>query len=171
MRLLCNKSKQISRDETAAGLYAKLADVSATMIGIFLDNPNKALSTTITQDEERACYATKLKKDDAWLDWQQPAFVLERKVRAFNPYPIAQTKFGEMCLRIWSAQQWQGEGEPGQIIGTNKKGIVVACQQDALLLLTVQPQGGKRMRAVDFANGHPTQGACLHSPTKGVAHV
>lgn len=153
----------LAPDETAASLTQKLSRIAPALVTGFLDDPEAMLAAAAEQPQAGVCYAPRLQKSEAWIDWSKPASVLERKVRAFIPWPVAHTLLDGCVLRIWSARSCSGSGAPGRVLKAGSSGVVIACGEGALSLVTVQPQNGNRMSAVDFANGHPVAGRCLRS--------
>jgi methionyl-tRNA formyltransferase len=102
-------------------------------------------------------YAHKLDKAEAKLDFQRPAIELERQVRAFDPWPIAEGEIAGERLRIWAAQTIDivHNAVPGSVIAASRDGIDVACGQGALRVLAVQRAGGKRIGVMDYLNARP----------------
>ncbi|HET9123195.1 MAG TPA: methionyl-tRNA formyltransferase [Acidiferrobacteraceae bacterium] len=111
------------------------------------------------QPETGACYAPKLQKHEAWLNWSEDARVLERRIRAFHPYPVAQTRCDTRVLRIHKAEcrDLAAGAPPGTIVALDAQGIDVATGHGMLRLRTVQPQGGRVMSAPEFARGQRLQ--------------
>ena len=114
----------ISTTETSASLYTKLAN-----------------------------YAKKLSKEEANIDWSMSALQIERNIRSFNPWPVCFTQMGGQTVKIYQAQVVQQLGDPGQILSSDKNGVVVACGEHALCITQLQPQGKKPMAINDFLNG------------------
>ncbi|HHQ69120.1 MAG TPA: methionyl-tRNA formyltransferase, partial [Halothiobacillaceae bacterium] len=120
------------------------------------------------QDESQACYAHKLKKSEALIDWNESAVQIERNIRAFNPWPVAQTTLNGETVRIWQASVMADDpatAKPGTVLAVSPDGVLVATGAGVLSLQTVQRAGKKPMPAPDFAHGlgwgrHP-QGACF----------
>ncbi|WP_018509285.1 methionyl-tRNA formyltransferase [Thiobacillus thioparus] len=143
----------IRDDDTAASLHDALAAAGASAIVAAL--ANYATLVPAAQDDAQATYAAKLSKDDAQLDWRQPADVLARAVRAYNPAPGAWTLLDGAPLKVWAAATAPGAGDPGTVLRTDAEGLVVACGGGALALREIQPAGGKRMSADAFLAGRP----------------
>lgn len=140
------------RDNDSAGsLHDTLAGVGARAIVDAL--ANYAALEPVTQDDTQATYAAKISKEEAQLDWRQPADALARAVRAFNPVPGAWTLLDEVPLKIWSAQVVSGSGCPGEVLRADADQLVVACGNSALALREIQSAGSKRMSATAFLAG------------------
>jgi methionyl-tRNA formyltransferase len=145
--------------ETGGSLHDTLAVAGANAL---LDCVNALAGgkgpTASPQPEEGACYARKLLKSEAQIDWNEPAEVIERRVRAFNPWPVAWCLAGSERLRIWRAEvpsAAQGEGHaaiPGTVLGTDRTVIDVATGRGVLRLLELQRPGKRRLNATDFLN-------------------
>jgi methionyl-tRNA formyltransferase len=147
----------IEPDDTAQRLHDRLASLG-----------NKALLESIAalaagtaqpqpQDDSQAVYAAKLNKAEAEIDWSQSAAQIDRQVRAFNPWPVAQTHYEGQPLRIWSSEL-PGENSaaaPGAIVACDALGIDVATGDGVLRITECQPAGKRRMAAGDFANARP----------------
>ncbi|HET8941037.1 MAG TPA: methionyl-tRNA formyltransferase [Rudaea sp.] len=172
--VLLRKVTPIAANDTGGSLHDRLAGLGANLLGeglqrVLRDEPMSAQP----QSEHGATYAHKLDKREAVLDWNEPAPMLERKVRAFDPWPVAETQLGGERLRVWSAQVCEVDPSsskaliPGTLLAANRDGIVVACGQGALRIVELQRDGGRRMRAADFLNARPDLvDAELPSPPK-----
>ena len=143
----------IRDNDTAASLHDVLAAAGASAIVAAL--ANYATLVPVAQDEALATYAAKLSKDEAQLDWCQPADALVRAVRAYNPVPGAWTLLDGAPLKIWAAQAVSGSGAPGEVLRAEADQLVVACGSAALALQEIQPAGSKRMTAAAFLAGRP----------------
>jgi methionyl-tRNA formyltransferase len=139
--------------DTAASLHDTLAAAGARAIVAAL--ANYATLVPQAQDDREATYAAKLNKDEAQLDWRQPADVLARAVRAYNPAPGAWTLLDGAPLKIWSVEAVAGAGNPGELLRADAEKLVVACGEGALALHEMQPAGSKRMSAAAFLAGRP----------------
>src|SRR6266536_1761228 len=147
----------IAPRETAATLTAKLAAVGAAAIVAVLRKLERegALAST-TQPENGACYAPKIAKSEATIDWRASAAAIDRQVRAFDPVPGASTALPDEPIKVWRAAPSSVRmptAAPGTVLAAEPKGILVACGQGALRLEEVQPAGGRRMSVAAFVAG------------------
>ena len=149
----------IPRGMTGGELHDRLAVLGAEALVKQL--PAIATGDVVAQpqDELQANYAEKLSKAEAELDWTASALELERKVLAFNPWPVAQTRAGSNTLRIWRAQAYDTKShtqsdhiQPGQVLLENNDGIYVATGAGELCLTEIQLPGKRAIKAIDFLN-------------------
>ncbi|WP_193569824.1 methionyl-tRNA formyltransferase [Luteibacter jiangsuensis] len=156
--VLIERRTPIAADETGGSLHDRLAALGADALaeGLRRVMAGETLAPR-AQAEEGVAYAHKLDKAEARLDFAQPAIDLERKVRAFDPWPVAEADIAGERLRIWSARAVPGVSgaEPGQVLAATRDGIDVACGDGALRLLAVQRAGGRRIGAADYLNARP----------------
>ena len=106
------------------------------------------------QPEEGVTYAQKLSKEEARIDWNESAAVIERKIRAFNPVPAAWVEYQGKPMKIWRAEAVAQQGKAGEVLSCSADGLVVACGENALKITELQPSGSKRMPIAAFAAGH-----------------
>ncbi len=154
----------LTGEETAGELHDRLAVVAADALEAALPGLVQGTLVPQPQDETQATYAPKISKADAALDWRQPAEVLARRVRAFNPWPVAEAVLrGGGRLRVWRAHALAGgaDAAPGQIVATGSAGIDVATGAGVLRLTEVQPPGGRAMPAAAYLAAHPLDGAAF----------
>ena len=141
----------ISDSDTAASLHDALARAGATaIVAALADYP---AMVPVTQDAAEATYAAKLTKDEAQLNWSEPADRLARAVRAYNPVPGAWTLLQGAPLKIWSVQACPGSGAAGEVLRADAEQLAIACGTGALALQEVQPAGSKRMTSAAFLAG------------------
>lgn len=171
--ILLKRSIAITPDDTTQSLHDKLGLLGAQSIvqALVLLQQGKLVSTV--QDETLACYAAKIKKTEAEIDWEQSAEQIDRVVRTFNPNPGAYTYFRDIILKIWQAKVVAGRaaGKPGEIISVDREGITVACGSNMLQVEIVQKPGGKKLSCADFLAGNNLQpgenfSAVKHSTSK-----
>lgn len=145
---------EILATENAGQLHDRLAEAGAELlVGSLPEIKAEQLHGTI-QDEGLATYAKKLEKSEARLDWSLPSDVITRKIRAFNPWPMAYTCWQQNRLRIWDViASDQGSAKPGTILAASGEGIQVATGAGSVSIQRLQPQGGKVMSVKDFLNG------------------
>lgn len=157
--ILLKRSIAITPDDTTQSLHDKLGLLGAQSVveALVLLQQGKLVSTV--QDETLACYAAKIKKTEAEIDWQQSAEQIDRVVRTFNPNPGAYTYFRDIILKIWQAKVVAGRaaGKPGEIISVDREGITVACGSNMLQVEIVQKPGGKKLSSTDFLTGNNLQ--------------
>jgi methionyl-tRNA formyltransferase len=158
--MLLRLSCPIAPGETAGTLHDRLAVLGARALVTTLARLSEGPVAAVPQDDSLATYAPKIEKAEAELDWREPALQLERKVRAFNPWPVAATTIPPHGrLRIWRSQLAPGGhgAGPGVILRADANGIDVATGDGALRLLEVQRAGGRPLAAASFLNAHPVQ--------------
>jgi methionyl-tRNA formyltransferase len=141
----------IRQDDTAGTLTEALGRLGARCLVEAI--PRLGTLPRRVQDDSAATYAAKLTKAGARLDWARPAAELDRMVRAFDPYPGAETRLAASPLKIWSAKPVPGSGAPGTVLALDGGAMVVACGQHALAVREVQRPGGKRMAITEFLRG------------------
>ena len=151
--VILEKRIAIAENETGGSLHDKLAELGAQALaqGLQLLKDGK-LPVAREQANEGVTYAHKLDKAEAKLDWALDARALERKVRAFNSWPIAEAQVAGERLRIHEAVAIDAAAPAGQVIAASKHGIDIGCGQGALRLLRVQREGGKPVSAADYLN-------------------
>ncbi len=152
----------IEREDTAATLHDRLARLGAEALMEALPGIAAGTLQPRPQDESGATYAPKLEKKEAFIDWTQPAWRIERKVQAFNPWPVAQTRYEQANLRIWEAHAIEGmAAAPGTVMAAGREGVDVATGDGLLRITRLQMPGKKPVTAQDFINAHAIQGVVL----------
>jgi len=156
--VMLQRRAPISADDTGGSLHDRLSLLGAEVLaeGLRRTLAGETLLAT-PQDGDQVTYAHKLDKAEARLDLSQPAIALERKVRAFNPWPVAETEVAGEALRIWSARAVEGDhnATPGTVLGASRDGIDLACGDGLLRITGLQRAGGKRITAADYLNARP----------------
>ncbi len=143
----------IGPDETAGDLHDRLAVLGGELLVRHFDAILGGSLAAVEQDDSRATYAGKINKQDARLDWQQPAEALQRQVRAYNPAPGAFFLLDDTPVKCWRASVVAGNetAVPGEVLSAGRDGIVVACGQQALRLDSLQRPGKRPVTAGEFA--------------------
>ena len=153
--VLLSLSTPISDTDTGGTLHDRLAGLGAQVLADGLGLLRIGLlPSAVPQPQAGVTYARKLDKAEARLDWTQPAEVLARKVRAFNPWPVAEAVLAGERVRIHGAVAIDAgkAAEPGAIIGAGREGIDVATGAGALRIRVLQREGGKQITAADWLN-------------------
>jgi methionyl-tRNA formyltransferase len=153
--VLLAQRMDIAPDETAGQLHDRLAQLGAQTLADGLGLLRAGMRPVPQpQSAEGATYARKLEKSEARLDWSQPADVLARKVRAFDPWPIAEGDLAGEIVRIHRAVAIDGAhtATPGTVVNAGRDGIDIACGSGALRLRVLQRAGGKAITAADYLN-------------------
>lgn len=153
--MLSTATLAIEATDTSASLYEKLAEIGPKALLDALKDLPALQQKAVTQDDSQANYAEKLSKEEAQLDFTKPAVALEREIRAFNPWPVSYLQLGNQQLKIWQArvEPLTQTATPGTVLKVDKKGIVIATGEGALVLEQLQPPGKKAMAVADFING------------------
>lgn len=146
--MLLAEAVPIGPQTTAAGLHDVLAEIGARLVLRALEER----PAPVAQPAAGATYAPKLTREDGVLDWRLPAAVLDRRVRALNPWPGTVTALDGVALKVLAAEPVAGNGPPGVVLDT---GLTVACGEGALRLTRVQAPGRAAMAAGDFLRGRP----------------
>ena len=149
----------ISAEDDSATLHDRLAILGAELLVQTLPDYLANKIVPKPQPAEGASYARKITKEDGEIDWTQPGRVVWNRIRAFTPWPGAftyqQTKAARRLVKIWEAKVEEAAGTPGTVLAADKGGIVVGCGKQALRILNLQLEGGRRLTAQQFLAGHP----------------
>jgi methionyl-tRNA formyltransferase len=153
--ILLQKKIPISENDNANSLSQKLAQLGKETILSAIELHKKGELKIIPQPEEGISYAPILKKEDGFFTFEEPAEKIEKKIKAFLPWPSAFTYYKNKLLKVFSAKAvpLKHEEKPGTILDINKDGILVATSKDAILLKEVQLEGKKKISAYEFACG------------------
>ena len=159
--MLLVHSLDIAPQDTTASLHDRLASMGGELIVQALDLAAAGRLAPRTQPESGVTYAHKIEKAEAWIDWSQDAASIVRRVRAFNPFPVAVTSLMGEPLKVWGAHALASPSIAadapapvcGQIIASDSDGIVVAARDSAVVLTELQRPGGKRVATADFLHG------------------
>src|SRR6266480_5344179 len=150
--ILLQRRIDIRSNDTGGSLHERLAQIAPDALLHSLRFFVEGSAPRIPQDNSLATYAPKLKREDGRIDWSEPAQTIERKIRAFNPWPGAFTEIDGQHLKIFSASILDLSGQPGEILESEK--LIIAAGSRALSLNEVQLEGKKRMSAPEFLRGY-----------------
>ena len=155
--MLLKQATPIRPDDTGGSLYQRIADMGAGALVTVLADLPAHLARATPQPSEGITYAHKLSKDEARLDWTEPACALHNRIRAFNPWPVTWVPFGEQVLRIWASEPASGRGVPGTVLAVGPDAIEVACGDGSLRILEAQLPGKKPLPVRDLLSGRADQ--------------
>ncbi|QEY23927.1 methionyl-tRNA formyltransferase [Neisseria animalis] len=144
----------IAADDTANEVHDALMDLGAAAIVADLQRlQTEGRLHAEPQPENGITYAQKLSKEEAKINWSEPAAVIARKIRAFNPVPAAWVEWQGKPMKIWRAETVNQSGRAGEVLAFGSDGLVVACGEGAVKITELQPAGSKRMDIAAFAAG------------------
>lgn len=142
----------IGANETSGGLHDKLAELGCPALVATVALLASGAAKPEQQDDADSCYARKINKAEQIINWAEPASALARKIRAFNPFPIAYTTLDKDRIKIWQAAPCAETGPTGTIIRSDKHGIVVGCGEGGLRITHLQLPGGKALDVAAIMN-------------------
>lgn len=164
--MLAKRKTSIAAEENSTELHHRIARLGAELL---LEKLPALLAGRLEgeqQDDTQASYANKITKGEAWMDWDRSSHQLACQVRAFNPWPVAQTHWGEQVVRIWRAVAAKVDGaeaaRPGEVIHAEEDGIDVCCGEGVLRVEQLQLPGGRVVSSADFIHAHDIYGALLN---------
>jgi len=144
--MLCISRCPIESTDSSATMYKKLEQLGAPALISTLNNLQAGKALEVVQDDSQSCYAAKIDKSEALMDWSKTAAVLDRQIRAFNPFPAAYTRLDDLRIKVWQAELGPASTQPaGQIISADNSGILVSCGEHSLRLTVIQLPGKSRM--------------------------
>ncbi len=169
--VLAVRSMAIGAGETSGGLHDRLARLGGELMVETLDAIATGGAHEVPQPAAGITYAEKISKAEALIDWTADAARIVRQVRAFNPWPVAETRLDGAQLRIWEAAVAPGEPQavsapplaPGSVLAASHDGIDVACGAGVVRILRLQLAGRKPLAAREFIKAQPIAGARLTS--------
>lgn len=145
----------IGENETAGEVLDRLALLGAGLLSKTLDRFQAGPVAGEKQDESLVSYAPMLDKSLCPIDFHRTAQQVHDQVRGLQPWPVATMELQGKRFKVHETRVAAGEGEPGQILGLTKTGLVIACGEGAVEIRSLQAEGGKRMNAPDYFRGHP----------------
>jgi methionyl-tRNA formyltransferase len=160
--LACSRC-EIATDDTGCRLHDKLSLLGARLLSQNLEALANGDLEPRSQDESLVSYAGKLQKSEALIDWKASATDIANKIRAFNSWPVAETRYTGRQLRVWEAHPvlMSSDAIPGSVLSATDAGIEVACGEGRLCIHKVQLPGARIINAGDFINAHALEGVIL----------
>jgi len=157
--VVARQATPLSDTETGGSLHDRLADLGGGLLARTLDDWAAGRLPAVPQPEAGVTYAAKLTADEAWMDWRAPAEQLARRIRAFNPWPIARCGWADNHLRIRFAQAVPSGTRPdtvapGTVVAASDDGLDVMTGEGCLRLTEIQAPGGRAQPVADFLRGH-----------------
>jgi len=171
--MLLIRETDIALGETAGSLHDRLAALGAAAVVEAVAGLAAGTLVPVPQPADGATYAAKIRKEEAMIDWASPASTIARQVRAFNPWPVAETRWQGRQLRIWEAQPLTGDAGlpasatagdrrvPGQVIEAGPGRLVISTGDGLLEVSRLQLAGRNAMAAAEFLNANPLAGERL----------
>jgi methionyl-tRNA formyltransferase len=154
--ILLQHKVNIRPTETGGSLHDRLAEGAPEPLLESLRLLARRNAPRTPQDKALATYAPKLNRESGRINWNEPANIIERKIRAYNPWPGSFTEFNDRKLKIFSAAVVDLRGKPAEILRKEKE-LVIGTSDRALSLIQVQLEGKRRMSAAEFLRGQPSR--------------
>ena len=148
--MLLVETTAIARTDTSATLHLRLAEIGARLMLQAIAQRAEGASQPRPQPADGVTYARKIDKAEAVIDWRLPAGAIERRLRAFDPFPGCTAEIDGQPLKLWRGRVLDGSGNPGQRLPAADGGLHMACGTGVLEVLELQRAGGRRMPARDF---------------------
>ena len=165
--MLLVETIEVARDDTTSSLHDRLAVLGGRMIVEALELAQCGGLVRRPQPGQGVNYAHKIEKAEAAIDWREPAVVIERRLRAFDPFPGATGVLAGEVIKCWRGAVVPGAAEPGTLMAIDEHGITVACGDGALRLTELQRAGGKRLPAAQFLQGQAIKVGMVFGPPSG----
>ena len=146
---------EIGENETAGELLDRLAVLGADLLSRVLTRFAEGDVAGTPQNEADVTFAPMLDKAMCPIDWNKTAQQVHNHVRGLHPWPVATMELKGQKFKVHATRIVEGSGEPGQILGLTKTGLMIACGEGAVEVTSIQAEGGKRMAAPDYFRGHP----------------
>ncbi len=162
--MLLIESIAIAPDESTASLHDRLAPLGGRLIARALELAACGGLVRRPQPSAGVTYAHKVDKAEAAIDWREPAAAIERRLRAFDPFPGATAVLDGETIKCWRGAVVEGAGAPGAVLVVDETGITVACGEGALRFTELQRAGGKRMPIAQFIQGKSTEAGRVFAP-------
>jgi len=166
--MLLAEAVAVRPDDSAATLHDRLAALGGRLIVTALGRIEDGSARRERQPDEGVTYARKIDKAEARIDWRLPAAVIERRLRAFDPFPGAVGVLAGEALKLWRGVPSDGRGAPGEVLAAADDGLLVACGDGALRLTELQRPGGRRLAAAQWLRSRPVRAGERFEPADGM---
>jgi methionyl-tRNA formyltransferase len=157
--ILSQEKTPIEFTDNSQTLHDRLAEIGAALLVKIIPDFISGKIQPRPQPTEGVSHASKIKKSDGQVNWNQPARAVWNHVRAMIPWPGVFTHLPAepqpLLLKIWEAEPVEANGPPGEILSADKTGIVIGCGENSLRVTILQREGGRRLSAAEFLAGHP----------------
>ncbi len=165
--MLLAEALPIEADDSTGTLHDRLAGLGARLALRALDLAARGKLTATPQPVDGVTWAPKVEKSEAAIDWRDSAAAIERRLRAFDPFPGASASIRGEILKCWRGGVEAGSGQPGSVLGLDAAGLRVACGDGVLRLTELQRPGGRRMRAAELLRGLAIEPGTRFDPAPG----
>ncbi|WP_310644455.1 methionyl-tRNA formyltransferase [Limnohabitans sp.] len=157
--MLLTGVRDIDAQDTTATLHDRLADLGGALVVQALNDAQAGQLKPVKQPLEGITYAHKIEKAEAAVDWREAATTIDRRVRAFHPFPAAAAQLNGEVIKLWRAvpepSTKASHAGPGTVLSADAQGVRIACGEGVLCVTELQRAGGKRLAAADFLRGFP----------------
>jgi methionyl-tRNA formyltransferase len=157
--ILTQATTPVRPEDNSQTLHDRLARLGAELLVQTIPDFVAGRIAPKAQPQTGVSYAPKIKKQDGQIDWNQPARMIWNRIRGLVPWPGAFTRLAtqpqRQVLKLWAAEVLNRAGSPGEVLQADKEGVVIGCGTDALRVLELQREGGRRLPAREFLAGHP----------------
>jgi methionyl-tRNA formyltransferase len=142
----------IGDQDTSGVIYERLANLGGPALLQAIEQLETGSAQAMAQDDNLSSYASKIDKPEAQIDWSEAAMVIDRRIRAFNPFPCAFTSLEGQRIKIWcsTVESSDQAGQPGQIVRADNQGLLICCGQGSLLLTEIQLAGKSRLAVAEI---------------------
>ncbi|WP_105993016.1 methionyl-tRNA formyltransferase [Staphylococcus simulans] len=154
--IISQQAIEIEENDDVGSMHDKLSFLGADLLAKTLPDIINGTNDRIEQNEAEATFASNISREDERIDWTQPAQAVYNHIRGLSPWPVVYTKLDDTNMKLYAAKIVEGKnGEPGEIIETTKKAIIVGTgSADAIALTEIQLSGKKRMPTANFLSGY-----------------
>ena len=156
--IIAQQAIAIESKDDVGSMHDKLSFFGANLLQQTLPDIINGTQDATPQDESEATFASNISREDERLDWSRPAEAIHNHIRGLSPWPVAYTTMDDTNLKVFAARVEKGkQGNPGEIIETTKKAIIVGTgSEDAIALTEIQLAGKKRMQVANYLSGVQT---------------